>query len=61
MLGPWAHSRSTPGCDGPHTFPTHPRSMTIIQLALVAATLVGILVVALSAVVPDVMDLTDAV
>jgi hypothetical protein len=34
--------------------------MTIIQLALVAATVVGILVVALSAVVPDVMELADA-
>ena len=55
-----AHSRSTPGCDAPHTFATHPRSMTIIQLALVAATVLGILVVALAAVVPDVMDLADA-
>jgi hypothetical protein len=35
--------------------------MTIIQLALVAATFLGVLVVALSAVVPDVMDLSDAV
>ena len=34
--------------------------MTIIQLALVAATVRGVLVVALVAVVPDVMDLTDA-
>ena len=34
--------------------------MTIIQLALVAATLLGVLVVALAAVVPDVMDLADA-
>jgi hypothetical protein len=34
--------------------------MTIIQLALVAATVLGILVVALSAVVPDVMELADA-
>lgn len=34
--------------------------MTIVQLALVAATVLGILVVALSAVVPDVMELTDA-
>ena len=40
--------------------PTHPGSMTIIQLALVAATLLGVLVVALAAVVPDVMDLADA-
>jgi hypothetical protein len=34
--------------------------MTIVQLALVAATVLGILVVALSAVVPDVMELADA-
>lgn len=34
--------------------------MTIIELALVAATVLGILVVALAAVVPDVMDLADA-
>jgi hypothetical protein len=34
--------------------------MTIIQLALVAATVLGMLVVALSAVVPDVMELADA-
>ena len=34
--------------------------MTILQLALVAATVLGVLVVALAAVVPDVMDLADA-
>jgi hypothetical protein len=34
--------------------------MTILQLALVAAVLLGVLVVALAAVVPDVMDLADA-
>jgi hypothetical protein len=30
--------------------------MTIMQLALAAATVLGVLVVALSAIVPDVMD-----
>ncbi len=35
--------------------------MNLFQLALALAAVLGVLVVALAAIVPDVMDLTDAV
>ena len=39
-----------------HIFATHYRDMSIIQLALAAAVFLGVLVVALVAVVPNVLD-----
>jgi len=40
----------------PHTGALHLRTMNIVQLALMAAAFLGVLVVGLAAVVPNVLD-----
>lgn len=41
----------------PHTSPTHAGAMTLLQLSCAAAVVLGVLVVALVAIVPHVLDL----